>query len=120
MLVVPGVFADGERHLLAAKWKQQLAFCGSEVAHFVEDIVGGQKHFGLQEGDAAVFEQGGGVHYRFAALRLGGSDEAADHGDAAGFGGDTVESFAVVLDKRGALNQVARRIAADGKFGKKN
>lgn len=49
-----------------------------------------------------------------------GSDEAADYGDAAGFSGDAVDSFAIVLDKRGALNQIARRVSTDGKFGEQN
>ena len=45
MRVVPGVFADGQRHLLAAEWKQRLAACRGKIPHLIENVVGGQEHF---------------------------------------------------------------------------
>ena len=63
LLVVPGIFADGQRHLLAAKWKQHLALGWGKISHFVEDVVGGQQHLRLQKRHSAFFEQRGGVHY---------------------------------------------------------
>src|SRR5207247_6813898 len=37
-----------------------------------------------------------------------------------GFGSDVLSSFAIVHYKRRALNEVSRRIAADGKLGKQD
>ena len=68
----------------------------------------------------AVLEQRGGVHHRLAGLRLGRSDHSADDGDAAGFGGNAFRRLAVARHERGALHQVARRIATDGKLGKQD
>ena len=120
MLVVPGVFANRERHLLAAKRKQLLAFRRSEIAHLVENVIGGQQHLRLQESDATVVEQRRGIHHRLAALRLGWSDQTANHGDAASLGCNVFSAFAIVLNERGALHQIARRIATDGELGKKD
>src|ERR1700685_3140613 len=120
MLIVPGIFAEGECHLLPAKRKQQLAFSRREVPHLIENVVGGQEHLGLQESHSAIFKQRSGIYHRLAAFRLGWGHEAANHRDAASFGRNVVDSFAVVLNKRGALYQVAGRITADREFGKKN
>ena len=120
VLIVPGIFTDGEGHLLATKRKQQLAFSRRKVAHLIEDIVGGQQHLGLQERHSAVFEQRGGVHHRLAALRVGGSHQPADDGDAAGFARNAVRTLAVVLNERGALHQVTRRVTAYREFREKD
>ena len=63
MFVIPCIFADGEGHLLTTKRKQHLTPGGCKIAHLVEDVIGGQQHFGLQECHSAIFEQGGGVHH---------------------------------------------------------
>src|ERR1019366_1953030 len=67
-LVVPGVLADGQSHLLAAKAEQLLALGRSKVAHLVEDVIGGQQHLRLDEFDASLAQQGGGVHHFFARV----------------------------------------------------
>ena len=120
VLVVPGVLADGERHLLAAERKQRLASGRGEVAHLVEHVVGGQKHFRLQEGDGAVLEQGGGIHDRLAGFGMGRGHQSANHGDAAGLGGNAFHRLAIAGDKRRTLDQVPGRIAADGQLGEQD
>ena len=120
MFVVPGILTDGQRHLLAAKAEQLLALGGSEVAHLVEDVVGGQQHLRLDELDAPVAQQGRGVHHRLAGVRLGRSHHAADHGDALRLRGNLLDGVAVARDERRPLDQIARRIAADGEFRKQN
>ncbi len=72
-LVVPCVFADGERHAVAAEGEQVLALGGREVAHLVEDVVCGQEHLRLQECDFAVQQQRSGIHRGLAGLGFGGS-----------------------------------------------
>ena len=57
MFVVPGVFANGERHLLRLRIENLLMIGGREVARLVEDIVGGQQPLRLEESDLAVAQQ---------------------------------------------------------------
>src|SRR5207245_8332581 len=47
LLVVPGILADGERHSVAAEGEELLTLRGGEVAHFVENVIGGQEYFRL-------------------------------------------------------------------------
>ena len=91
MFVVPGVFADGQRHAVAAEIEQLLVAGGGEIAHFVEDVVGGQQHLRLQKGLLAVLQKHGRIHDGFAGLGMGGSDQAADDANAAGFRGNPVD-----------------------------
>ena len=119
-LVVPGILTDGQSHLLAAKAEQLLALGGSEVAHLVEDVIGGQQHLRLDELDAPFAQQGGGVHRFFARVRFGRGYRAADHGNALRFCGDPLDGRATARHKRGPLDQIARRVAADGEFRKQN
>ena len=51
---------------------------------------------------------------------MGRGDQPADHGDAARLGGNPLRRFAIAGYKRWALDQVAGRIAADGKLGKED
>src|SRR5580704_7816191 len=85
--VVPGIFANGQRHAIATERKQFLTFGGSEVAHLVEDVVGGEQHLRLEEGHLAVHEEGGGIHNCLAAVGVGGRDQTTDHGDSLSLGG---------------------------------
>ena len=69
---------------------------------------------------APSLQQGGGVHDRLAGLGVGRGDQAANHGDAAGLGGDALRGLAIAGHKRRPLHQIAWRIAADGQFRKQN
>ena len=57
--IVPDVFADGDAELFLGEAVDVLFFAGLEIAGFVEDVVGGEKHFGLFEDDAAFVDEGG-------------------------------------------------------------
>ena len=57
---------------------------------------------------------------RLAGLGVGGSDHAADHGDAVRFSGNLFDGGAIALDERRAFDKIAGRVAADGKFRKKD
>ena len=76
-----------------------LALGGSEIAYLVEDVVSGEQHFGLNKIHPAIAQQGGGVHHGLTRLRVGGSDQAADDGDALGFGGDLFDGFPIARNK---------------------
>ena len=119
-LVVPGVLTDGQSHLIAAKAEQLLALGGSEVAHLIEDVIGGQQHLRLDEIDAPLAQQGGRVHYLFARIRLRRGDQSADHGNTLGFSGDPLHGLAIARHKRGSLDQIVRRVPGDGEFRKQN
>ncbi len=57
-----------KRNLFVRELEELLTFGGSEIAPFVEDVVGGQEHLGLDEVDASIAQQGGGVHDGFAGI----------------------------------------------------
>src|ERR1019366_4835071 len=57
ILVVPRVFANRERKLLAVKGQQLLAIGGREVAHLVKHVVAGQQAFRLDGGDLSLTQQ---------------------------------------------------------------
>ena len=116
LLVVPGIFADGKRHAVAAEVKKLLALGRRKVSHFVEDVIGGQQHLRLQEGNFAIHEQRGGVHHGFARSGIRGSDQATYHGDAASFRGDAIDGFTIARNERRAFDEIARRIAANGEL----
>src|SRR6202035_5538760 len=98
-LVVPGVLADGKRDLIATEREHTLAFGRCEVAHLVEDVIGGQQHLRLQEGDLAILQERGGVHHGLASLGMRGSDQAADHGYAWRRRGNLFGSLTVARDE---------------------
>ena len=54
----------------ALKGKMSWRVRGLEVARFVEDIVGGEKHFALLEENFAVGDQGGGIGDGLAGVVL--------------------------------------------------
>ena len=72
LLVVPRVFADGKCHAIAAERKQFLTLGGSEVAHLIKNVVGGQQHLRLQEGDLPILQQRRGIHHGLAGFRFRG------------------------------------------------
>src|SRR5437868_9078948 len=61
LLVVPEVFADGERDSRASNGADGLAVSGLKIACFVEDVIGRQQHFALIEDDVAVLDHSSGV-----------------------------------------------------------
>ena len=120
LLVVPSVFADGERHLPAAEGQQCLLARGREVAHFIEHVVSGQQHLRLHEFDFAVAQQASGIHHRFAGFHLGAGGKTADDGNAARLLGNGFHRLAAALHEGGFFHPVARGIPADGHLGKEN
>src|SRR5215467_399946 len=42
MFIVPGIFTNGERHLLPAKREQKLTASRSKISRFIENVIGGQ------------------------------------------------------------------------------
>src|SRR5262249_34445436 len=120
MLVIPCVFADGQRHLVSTEWKNCLLRRWRKVARFIEHIVGRQQHFRLHERHLAVFQQRGRVHGRLAGLRVRRCYQPADHSNATRFPRDVLNAFPVMSDERSALDEIAGRISAHRKLRKQN
>src|SRR2546427_2142286 len=57
ILVVPGVFADGDAEFFRAERINELLRARLEIARFVKDVVGRQKDFALLEHHAAAADQ---------------------------------------------------------------
>jgi hypothetical protein len=118
LLVVPGVFADGERDLAVVQEQEGLRLGRDEIARLVEHVVGGQQHFGLTKQNVAARQHGGAVGSALTCGRFGGADVAGDHAkrQSGGLGRQTFQLAAGSLHKRGLLDQIARRITCDRKF----
>ena len=76
VLVVPGVFADGDGEAHAVEFDDLLRTGGQEVALLVEDVVEGQQALVLLEEHVAAVEQDGGVDGGLAGLGPGGQRHA--------------------------------------------
>ena len=120
MFVVPGIFADGQGHAVAAEIEKLLAASRREIAHFIEYIVGGQQHLGLQKDLLAILQQCCGVHDRLAGLRIGGSYQAANYRDALAFCRYALNRLAILRHERRPFHQITWRIAADGQLRKQD
>ena len=119
-LVIPRVLADGDGEGLAVEHGEGLVGGGLEVTLLVEDVVEGEQHFLLEEGDAAVGEEGGDVARMLACgwVAFGGEGDAAENCGAAGGGGcDLFERLLGAGEEGGFFEEVGGRVAADGEFG---
>ena len=76
-LIVPGVFANGDRDRSNSQRGEFLAFGRTEVALLVEDVVVRQQHLMLAEGDLAALEHGGSVPDPLAFVEVGYLNRAA-------------------------------------------
>ena len=120
ILVVPGILADGKRTRGAGQTQQRLAVSRGEVAHLVENVIGGQEALGLDGGNLAVAQHGGRVQDMLAGAGMSGGDNTANHRDASGLAGDFFSRFAISFDEPRTINQVARRITTDAQFREEN
>ena len=106
-----------DAELLAIEGHDPLRFGRLEVAGLVENVVGGQQHFLLLEEHAAIGDQHGGIRNGFAGLggRVCGAD-VPDYRRDRQPRHQGRQRGAVVLHKRGPLEQVLRRIPAQAKL----
>ena len=97
-----------------------LLVTGLEIARLVEDVVGGKKHFGLLEDDAAFEDEGSFVGDGLPCPVMVGIDSAsiADDGGERHLGGDAVEGVVIALDEGGTLEEIEGKVTADAELGK--
>ncbi len=119
-LVVPGVFANGQSHLLVTQAEQMLARGGSKIAHLIEDVIGWQQHLRLDELDAPIAQQRRRVHNFFAGLRFCGSHSPANHRNTFRLRSNAFHGGAARGHKRRQFDQITRRISRHSEFRKKN
>ncbi len=121
-LVVPGVLADGDGERAVVVQGEGLALGGLEVTLLVEDVVEGQQHLLLGEGDLTVGEQRGDVARAFAGRlasgRRGDGQSGADQqGRVEGCGvGERGQRLLRARKEGGFFEEVRGRIAADGEL----
>ena len=123
-LVVPCVLADGDGQRLAVQQGQGLMFGRLKVALLVEDVVERQQHLLLHEAHPPAGEQRGNIArvlpFVWPAIhRAGGEDRAAQNRRAiGGVGRNLIQRLSRAVQKRPLLQQVGRRVSADGEFRK--
>ena len=120
VLVVPRILANGESHAVATEIEQLLRICRGEVAHLIEDVVGGKQHLGLDEINFAVAQQGRRIHHGFAGFGACLGHQAANYRDAASVSGDLFCYLLITGLEGRALHEVTWRISADGKLRKQD
>ncbi len=116
-LVGPDVLADGEGDLGAADLEGRGARGGLEIAGLVEDVVSGEQGLERDVGDLAAFEEGRRIIER---LSFGGEvlfHEADQRGDVLDLGRQLAEGGDVLIDERGTVEEVARRVAREAQLG---
>ena len=118
VLVVPGVFADGDGQPYAVQLHHLLLLGALKVALFVEDVVEGQEALVLLEQQQAVIEQDGGVHRWLAAFTARLERDSREHGGGQlpGGRGQLIDGRSAASEKAGLFKEVGGRIAADGKL----
>src|SRR5579863_879671 len=87
LFVVPTILANGDAELLAGVFEIGLRARGLEIAGLIENVVSGEKHFALAEGDFAVAKKRGAIGGGFAGLDLRFANVADDGGNGH-FGGE--------------------------------
>src|ERR1041385_246668 len=120
VLVIPGIFTNGERKFLAPKRQELLRFSRIEISHFVKDVIGGQQHFRLHKLHRALTKHGGGIHHRLARFYFGRRHKAADNRDLRNSLRNLFYHLLVSLHKSGLFQQVTGRIATHSQFRKEN
>src|ERR1035438_10103516 len=80
VLVVPGILADRKREWCPVEGDYGLLVSRSEVADFVENVVGRQEPLALDGCDFPIGKQSRGIQDRLAGSRLRRCDQAADDG----------------------------------------
>ena len=120
VLVVPGIFADGDGEAQTVEFDDLLAAGGQEVALLIEDVVEGQQPLVLFKQDHALVEQDCGVHGRLAGVGRGGQRHACDNGGGkiARGGGEFIDGLAAASEEARFLKEVGGGIAADRQLGK--
>ena len=104
---------------LTADAEEALRRRGREVAHFVEDIVGGQQALGLDEIDASVAQQRGGVHDASCPVsEAAGEGKPAMMAMSGNLGSELLQHLAGAGDEGRDLDEIARRVSADESSGK--
>ncbi len=118
VLVVPGIFADGNGQAHTVQFHHLLRARGGKVALLVEDIVKRQQALVLLEQEAAAIEKNSGIDGLLAGVAACRQRNAShDRGWQPGGGsGQLVHGRTAAGQKAWFLKEVGGRIAADGEL----
>ena len=120
--VVPRIFANRERGRLPIDVAKALPRGGREVALLVEHVVVGQQHLRLHKLHAPLTDQRGGIPHVLPCPRFSRGDVSGDHCDGIIRRGprNLAQSLAAARNEGRFLQQIGRRIAADGQLRKQH
>ena len=120
VLVVPGVLADGDGEPSSVELDDLLRSGRRKVALLIENVIERQQPLVLFKKQVAAVDEYGGVKCWFAVFAPGGQSYASQNGcrQVARGGSKLVDRRPAARQKAGLLEQICRRIAADGKLGK--
>ncbi|HEX3990417.1 MAG TPA: hypothetical protein VHX39_04510 [Acetobacteraceae bacterium] len=122
LLVVPGVFTDGERDVISAHFPDQLRIGGDEISHFIEHVISGKEDLGLPHRDLAAPNDRRRVGCLFPGLFARSTDIPGDERQRQirRRGRELVDRRFRPLNETWLFDQVARRVAGYGQLGKDN
>jgi hypothetical protein len=119
-LVVPDVLADRHADPRAAKAQDERAIPRLRVAPFIEDVVGRKQALVVHGCDPAGAGRDRGVEDPAAQARRVLLERAEEPQRAAGRPGDPRRGTLRLGDERPPLDEVPRRVAADGELRKEH
>src|SRR5262249_35169573 len=117
-LVVPDVLADRDTHAAAGDRQHQRPRARLEIPPLVEDVIGRQEPLVVDALNAPSSRHDRGVEYRSAGAGAVADDRAEDPRGFAGPARDAPHRALALVEKRGSLEQILGRIAADRQLGK--
>ena len=116
ILVVPDVLADGDAEFAAIERKRGDAFGRFKIAVFVKNVVSREQAFVRAPDNFPVLQNGGGIAERASGtLGIFTNTTDAQWNGADAFGGFR-ECRKIGLNKIGAQEQIARRVATEKQF----
>ena len=120
ILVIPGIFADGQPDLSAFVGKNPALFAGFKIPPFIKHVVCRQQPFAGLVQDMPVFKQKRGIEKRIPLICGIFFHKPADDSDPLNPLHDVFHGFLVRLNKFGLLQQITGRVAGNRQFGKNN
>ena len=116
--VVPDILADRQADFASVEIDGGVFLSRLKIAVLVEDIVGREQHLRAGREDFPMLQKRHGIGRLASGLAFVAAHVADEQARLAGRRGEAFEHGEIVRDEPAFVQQIARRIAGDGEFGK--